>query len=466
MSSATRREFLTGIAAACGTYFVGNCALGKESYWSALEQPVMGFIGTGIRYHTALAPQALSFGPAAAVCDVDSLQLGRALQVAVDRHRERNWPLATDTYEDYRHVLDRSDVDIVLIGTPDHWHTKIVIDAMRAGKDVYCEKPLTLTIDEGRQILKVMNETNRIVQVGTQQRTEFDQMFAYAVALAHAGRIGRIERVTVALGQARQCDPLPIVPVPKSLNWDMWQGQAAVAEYREGPLVDVEGWGAGFPFSRTHNYFRWWYEYSGGKMTDWGAHHMDIALWALEKLSPDAGRIVLEPISAEHPVRLVDGMPTEHDRFNTAVTFDVKVLFDDGVELRIRDDASDLGFDNGILFEGERGRFFVNRNRLTGKPVEDLATNPLPDDALETLYGRQVPESHMANFMECVKTRRQPISDVASHHRGLAVCHAANIALRLNRTLTFDSGKDRFIDDAQANGFLTREQRRPHEIVA
>lgn len=456
-----------GLASVAGQYFVGSRAVGKESYRWANEQPVVGFIGTGIRFHTALGKGATTFGPCAAICDVDSVQAGRALQVVHDQHRKKSWPIATDVYEDYRHLLDRDDIDVVVIGSTDHWHTKQAIDAMRAGKDVYCEKPLTLTVREGQQIEKVLAETGRVMQVGTMQRTEFDQRFATAVAMAREGRVGQMKRVTAAIGGCPSCDPLPTCPAPNSINWDMWLGQAPYTEYREGPLVDVEGWGAGHPFSRTHRYYRWWYEYSGGIVTDWGAHHVDISLWALDQLSDDAGPMRIEPLEVVHPVPLKDGMPTADDRFNTATSFDVKISLAGGVEFRLRNSAeSDLGFQNGVMFEGSEGRYLVNRGKLVGKPVQDLASNPLPEGSIEKLYGGPIPDSHMANFMDCVKSRQEPISDVRSHNRAMNVCHASNIALRLGRTLTYNPATQSFVDDPQADGFLAREQRKGYEIDA
>jgi predicted dehydrogenase len=334
---------------------------------------------------------------------------------------------------------------------------------MLAGKDVYCEKPLTYSIGEGRRILDVMKRTGRVVQVGSQQRTEFDGMFAKAAAVVRAGRIGKVKRITVALGGPDAAAPIPVSPVPHELDWDQWQGPAPLAEYRRGGAIITEGYGAGFPLSRTHKYFRWWYEYSGGKMTDWGIHHTDIALWALNPSDKEFGPYRVEPLSFTHPVEFVDGMPTRDDMFNTAETFHIKVTFASGTEFHLRDNAPELGFDNGIMFEGERGRLFVNRGKLTGKAVDDLKTNPLPTDALEKLYGRPAPASHLADFFECMKTRQMPISDVASHCRHLNVCHAANIAMRLGKTLTFDPLVETF-DDARANGFVFREPRKGFEL--
>ena len=469
----TRRSFLktsvaTSLAVSLGGnmgYWSGTAALAANASTSPNEQPVVGFIGTGIRFHTALGRGATEFGPCAAVCDVDLLQAGRALQVAVDQHREHERPIDIDVTQDYRKVLDRKDIDAVFIATPDHWHTKIAIEAMQAGKDVYCEKPLTLTIREGQQILQVMKQTGRVMQVGTQQRTEFDKRFAKAAAMVRDGRVGKIKRVTAAIGGSPSCEALNVTSVPAQLDWDRWLGQAPKADYIEGDLIDIKGWGAGFPMSRTHRYFRWFYEYSGGMMTDWGAHHVDIALWALNKQNADIGLVKINPLEVTHPVPLANGYATQSNRFHTATQFKVQLLFEDGIELLVRDSAeSDLGYKNGVMFEGSEGRFLVNRGKLVGKAVEQLKENPLPEDALEKLYGSKVPTGHMDNFFDCVKTRAQPASDVESHHRIISICHAMNIAMRLGRKLTYDPKQENFVGDAQANTFLSREQRKGYEI--
>ena len=201
-------------------------------------------------------------------------------------------------------------------------------------------------------------------------------------------------------------------------------------------------------------------------MTDWGAHHVDIAMLALDKLNDDVGHILIDPIRVEHPVEFVDGMPTKNDQFNAALKFWVDVTFADGIVMHVRDSAEeDKGFENGIMIEGTGGRYLVNRGKLVGKPVNQLKEQPLEGDLFEKLYGQSQPVSHMANFFDCVKTRQQPISDVKSHNRMLNVCHAINIAMRLGRKLTYDPKTQTFIDDDQANTFVSRKQRVGYEIT-
>jgi predicted dehydrogenase len=457
--SQTRRGFvksasLATLATASSPYWFAPSSMAK-TFRSPNERAILGCIGTGSRWG-AVGPAAMNFSDCAAVCDVDSNHANRGREVALKRQNKPGAERTVDVYEDYRKILDRPEIDVVTIVTPDHWHTKIAIEAMRAGKDVYCEKPLTLTIDEGKQIRKVLEETGRVFQVGTQQRSEMGLRFLNAVAMVREGRIGELQTVTVAIGGAPTSGEIPVVDVPAGLNWDMWQGQAPVAEYRHK--------GNGRGNSRCHYEFRWWYEYSGGKMTDWGAHHVDIAAWAFD-LS-DTGPVQVKPVMAEHPVPLKDGMPTDPSQYNTATKFHVTAMFENGAVLHIRDRAQDLGFDNGLMLEGTKGRIFVNRGKLTGAAVDELKEKPLQEETLKTLYKGKQPGNHMKNFFECIADRTQPISDVHTHHRAMTVCHLANIAIRLDRTIQWNPETEQIVNDAEAATWQAREQRKGYEIEA
>ena len=456
--SESRRSFLKSSACTLGLlatpyFFTTQTKLAAQST-ATDHRIVWGAIGTGDRWgalgvhdHVAgVGGAALAFGDYVAVCDVDSYRRERASFLTGGQ---------ADRYEDYRELLERDDIQAVTIVTPDHWHTKIAIEAMLAGKDVYCEKPLTLTIDDGQQICEVAKKTNRVFQVGTQQRSEFGGRFLQAVAIAHSGRLGEIKRVTAAIGGGPTSDSIPVVNAPKCLNWEKWLGPAPLVDYRFKPTQ------APFGQSRCHYEFRWWYEYSGGKLTDWGAHHIDIAQWAMGL--DHTGPISIEPRQVNFPVPMKDGYPTQDDRYNTPTTFDVRCEFANGMELTIRDNANDLGFENGIMIEGTKGRILVNRERLTGTPVEQLADDPLPEDAISKLYKGKQPGNHMGNFVECIRTRELPISDVFTHHRSMTTCHLANIALRLGRELKWDPDQEQIIGDAQAATFVRREPRAGYE---
>jgi len=448
--SPTRRSFLQGIAAA------GSAALLSPSFkqafaQSANDRPVFATIGLR-NQGWAITSKSFKFADFAALVDVDSNVLG--VNVEKTEKAQKKKP---DAYGDYRKVLDRKEIDAVMIATPDHWHTKIAVEAMYAGKDVYCEKPLTLTIGEGKLIEKVVKETGRVFQVGTMQRTESDQRFLQAIAMIRDGRIGTVTKVTCGIGAMEASPEIPVATVPPELDWDFWLGPAPKVDYRALPEMR-QGYGGGVPlFSNGHYAFRNWHEYSGGKLTDWGAHHVDIACWALG--ATETGPSKITPIEFKLPVEYKDGHPLVHDRYNAATSFKLKVDMPHGVEMIITSEG-----DNGILFEGTEGRFFVNRGKITGKPVEDLKDKPLPDGAIEAVYGGPVSANHTANFIESMRSRKQPISDVWSHNRMLEICHLSNIAMRFNRALNWDPVRREIVGDDQANAFLDREYRKGYEI--
>jgi len=427
-------------------------AIGFES---ANARPRVGVIGCGIRWDKRVfAPDGRygvgkefpKYGDIVSVCDVDANRLDRAKGIV------KGWlGKVPDATGDYRKIIDDPKIDVVHISTPDHWHAKIAIEAMLAEKDVYCEKPMTLTIEEGRLICDVCKKTGAVFQVGTQQRS--GPQFIKAIAMIRDGRLGKLRRVQCGIGGAPTSPEIPIADPPKHLDWNRWLGPVPLVAYRfkaDAPNI-IKSW------SRTHYEFRWWYDYSGGKLTDWGAHHVDIATWGMDKT--DTGPIWIDPVMAEHPVEIKDGYPTVDNRYNTATKFNIKAVYDDGMELTIRHDT-----DNGIQFEGTKGRIFVNRGKLVGKPVEDLASNPLPDGSLEKVYKNRELTDHVANFFEAVAARKEPISDVFSHHRALTTCHLAGIAARVGRKIQWDPKDERVVDDQLAQSLVAREQRKGFEI--
>ena len=447
----SRRTFLQGFAAAGSATILVQSASRAFGYQSPNERPVFATIGLRNQGWT-ITSKSFGFADFAALADVDSKVLDENVAKV-----EKGQGKKPDAYKDYRKILERKDIDAVMIATPDHWHTKISVEAMRAGKDVYCEKPLTLTIDEGKLIEKVVKETGRVFQVGTMQRTEIDQLFLKAIALVRDGRIGTVKKVTCGIDRMESSPPIPAVDVPESLDWDFWLGPAPKVPYRALPQLR-EGYGGGVPlYSNCHYSFRNWHEYSGGKLTDWGAHHVDIACWALG--ATETGPSKITPVEYKLPVQYEDGNPTVDDQYNAATQFTIRVDMPNDVEMIITSEG-----DNGILFEGTKGRIFVNRGKLTGKPVEELKEKPLPEDAIEKVYGGKVSANHTANFIEGMQARKQPISDVWSHNRMLEICHLSNIAMRLGRELKWDPVKREIIGDPRANSFLARESRKGFEI--
>jgi predicted dehydrogenase len=393
-----------------------------------------------MRYQgSVITREALPFGDVVAICDVDR---------NVREQARASFGSTANIYENYHDLLDRNDIDVVLIGTPDHWHAKMLMDAVRAKKDVYCEKPLTLTIAEGQRVCEVVDASTQIVQVGTWQRS--DSRFRLAAEMVQAGRIGKLQRMVVVMSKNKQGGPFSSTPVPRHLNWDLWQGQTPKVPYIE---------------ERSHYTFRWWYEYSGGEMTDTGAHHLDIAQWA-------AG---LQHSGPEH----IDGQavyPQTPDGYNVATDYHVKYRYANGVELEVFDSPSGEYNRDGIMFEGDEGRIFVNRGTIAGRAVESLASQPLSrrDFHLYDIDNLDRPElngkidaikNHMGNFYDCTVSRKTPISDVHSQHRSVSLCHLGNIAMRLGRPLRWDSAKESFLDDAEANKHLSREQRHGFEVT-
>lgn len=437
MIKTTRRDFLkTAAATTTVPYLWPQSQAGAAE--SENDKLGIASIGTGGR-GSRIGRDACRRGTPVAVADVDR------------KHAERfasNFD-GMKVYEDYRRLLDRDDIDVVTIGTPDHWHVKIAIEALQAGKHVYCEKPLTLTIDEGKKICQVVKETGKVFQVGTQQRSS--NRFRLAVAIARSGMLGKPLTATCSIGGAPGGGPWEPTEAPDHLDWDFWLGQCPVVPYTP---------------QRCHGSFRWWLEYSGGKLTDWGAHHVDIAHWGLGKEHTGPNEIQGEGTFPNipddfDPVAFFAGEQKIPNGYNTAQKFHIDLDFDDGNRIHVRH-----GPGNGILFEGPKGRIFVNRGKITGKPVEELAGRQkerMEEAALELYKGKQ-PGGHMRNFFDCIREGGEPVSDVFTHHRELSSCHMCNLAMLLKRKLRWDPEKEQFIGDDEANELLSRPQREPYVI--
>jgi predicted dehydrogenase len=356
-----------------------------------------------------------------AACDVDGQHLAEA-RTALGKDCKG--------YADFREVLARPDIDAVVIGTPDHWHSCIANWAIKAGKDVYCEKPLTLRIDEGKILVKNARKYNTIFQVGSQQRS--NNRFRMACELVRNGRIGKVTKVIAHLPNGTKGGPFDVKPVPTDFNWDMWLGPAPATEYIK---------------ERTHGTFRHWYEYSGGMMTDWGAHHLDIAQWGL-------GRDGSGPVKISSKASLPKFNPHS---YNALYDFEVTYTYDDGVTLI----ATNQG-ENGVEFIGEEGWIFVSRTRI-GASDPELLLEPLKPDALK-LY---ISQNHAENFTEGIRTRKRPICDVEVGHRSATVCHLGNISARLgNKTLQWDPQKEIFIGaySKEANKLREFHYRKPWNL--
>jgi predicted dehydrogenase len=398
------------------------------------DRPGIGIVGCG-GMGKGDATNASAFGDILAVCDVDE---GHAAAFAKDLTVEGKVP---KVYHDFRKVVERSDIQIIVNATPDHWHTLVNLAAAQAHKDVYGEKPLTLTIDEGRHIVKAVRDNGIVLQTGTQQRSS--QRFRLACELVRNGRLGKLKQARVWLPAGLREGPFKASPVPAGLDWDFWQGQAPAAEYAT---------------ERCHRTFRFWYEYSGGTMTDWGAHHNDIAYWAIGLLAP-------REVTAKHFSEPVPG------GYNAYADYEVNYTYANGIGLQInttKDDSifgeklNPQGQRNGIRFEGADGWLWVNRDEISASDPQLLRT-PLPEDAIR-LYESK---NHMGNFFDCVRSRELPICDVETGHRSATMCHLGAIALRTGRGLTWDSAEEKFVGEhaPQANDYLVREMRKPYDYT-
>ena len=435
----SRRAFLRRVATVAAlsglpTWFVERQMLGAAESGktpSPNDRPGIALIGCG-GMGKADATNAGNHGDLVAVCDVDA---GRAAAAAEKFTVDGRAPAQ---YSDFRRVLERPDVHAVVNATPDHWHTLINIAAAKAGKDVYSEKPLTLTIDEGHHVIEAVRRHGIVLQTGTQQRSS--QRFRLACELVRDGRIGSLVRAEVWLPAGLRGGPFKAAPVPPGLNWDFWLGQAPKADYVP---------------QRCHTYFRYWYDYSGGTMTDWGAHHLDIASWAIGLPAPRQieARALSEPVAGG---------------YTTFAEYEVKYLYANGVGVHVRTTTDDDiygekvkpdGQRNGIRFVGSGGSIWVNRSQITASDPELLRT-PLPAGAARL----PVSNDHMGNFFDCVRSRKPPICDVETGHRSATICHLGAIALRTGRRLWWDSEEEEFVGPhaSEANHYVMRHMRSPY----
>jgi len=437
----SRREFLKtsgSVAAAAGAvaYFpwTEKAFANKDKN----DRPTIGCIGVG-SMGTGDARGHAGFGDIVAVCDVDSSRAEKAKQ---DKNIGKG---KADAYGDYRRVLERDDIDVVSVVTPDHWHVKIAIEALQAGKHVFCQKPLTLTLEENQLIRSACEQfSDRVFFIGTQQRASRN-LFLRAVNMVQKGLLGDIQKMTVGINGGPKGGPFKKEKPPQQLDWDFWLGQAPKVQYIK---------------QRCHYQFRWWYEYSGGKFTDWGAHHVDIATWATGKEGAGMGPVEIDGTDAKHPVPFEDGYPTADDQYNTAHDYAVKCKFADGMEMVVTSRG-----DNGILFEGTKGRIFVNRGKIEGKPIEEnWDKDQFTEEDLQRLYKGKPHEGHKNNFYRCIREGGLPVSDVFSHVQAMSTCHLSAIAARLGRVIKWDPKAEKIVGDKQAAEFFARTPRKGFEI--
>ncbi len=418
----TRREFARGSAALAVPLFVPASALGTARQASASSRLGLGMIGCGtMNYGHLKGFLGMRATQILAVCDVDTNRR-EFFKNETEKHYSKS---AGGTYKgcaaynDYKELLARKDIDAVCIATPDHWHMIIAMEAIKGGKDVYCEKPLTLTIMEAKLIIEFVKKYMRVLQTGSQQRSEGP--FRQACEYVRNGRIGKLKEIEVDVGgPSRPCD-LPEEQMEPGLDWDRWLGPAPKRPYNS--VLSPRGVHHHFPNWRAYK------EYSGGGMTDWGAHHFDIAQWALDMDNSGPVEIIPPERGGDRGVRFVyaNGVVVIHGR------------------------------GGGITFRGDKGEIYVDRGKITSNP-DTILKEPLTDRDVR-LYRSP---GHKQDWLNCIKSRKQPICHAEVGARSVTVCHLGNLAYWNRRRLRWDPRKWRFVGDAEANTWLDRDRRPPY----
>jgi predicted dehydrogenase len=427
MHHISRRDFTRVAAGAVTAPMLSAALFADEPKRSANDRINLAFIGVGTmgRGHLGSflgSPQV----QVVAVCDVVAERRNDAKRMVEERYGKQKKSgeyKGCEAVVDFRDILKRSDIDAVVIATPDHWHAMPCILAARAKKDIYCEKPLTHNIAEGRRIVEEVAKNQVIFQTGSQQRSEFGNRFRFAVELVRNDRIGKLKTIRIGVGgPSKPCD-LPEQPIPEGTDWDFWQGPAPERGYNE--VLCPKGIHKHFPAWRAYR------EYGGGQVADMGAHHFDIAQWALD-------------MDGSGPVEIV---PPEKGESG------LKFVYANGVEM-IHGGSVDCEFigGNGVI-QVSRGFFG------TTLPLEALRT------PLEGGWRCYPSSDHHKNWLECVRSRKEPICPPEVGHRSASVCHLGNIGYRLRRRLKWDPKAEQFINDDEANKLTSREPRAKWKLV-
>jgi predicted dehydrogenase len=423
-----RRQFLgTSMAAAAAPLIISSSALGDERKKPASERLNLGFIGVG-KQGRGLLGGFLSQKDVqvVAVCDVDTNRRQNARKMVEDRYAAQiksGQYRGCAAFNDFRELLARKDINAVVIATPDHWHAIPVLEACRANKDIYCEKPLSLTINEAKLMIDMARKHKRVFQTGSQQRSSKE--FLQACELVRSGKIGKVRSVHVNVGAPSVPCNLPEEKLEEGLDWDRWLGPAPRRPYNS--VLAPRG---------VHNHFPNWRlyrEYSGGMMTDWGAHHFDIAQWGLG-------------MDESGPIEII---PPKDPKATTGLRY----LYSNGVEM-IHGPGS-----RGVRFVGADGEITVDRGYIMSKPAEILKIQLTDKDV--RLYRST---NHQRDWLDCIRTRRAPICDVEIGARSVTVCHLGNLAYWNNRRLRWDPKSWRFVGEDGDNKWLDRERRDPWQL--
>jgi predicted dehydrogenase len=429
MSKSTRRSFLK--SSALGGVILGLSARSYRATFAAespSERVRVGMIGVG-NQGGPKNNMKYFLKNIVALCDLDKTYLAEASDFL-----QKQANLSAMMTDDYRRVLDAKDVDAVVVTVPDQWHAIMTVEACRAGKDVYCEKPLTLVIGEGKPMIEAARHYNRVVQTGTMQRSGAE--FKLAVELLQKGIVGKVSAVNVTLPSpnwiARAGKPVPDSAPPEGFDFDRWLGPAPQRPYNK---------------NRCHYLFRFFWDYSGGQQTNFGAHHLDIAQWGLGM--DESGPVSVEGSAVYNP----DGW------YETPDTTEIRYTYANGVVMTCRQKLNTKNPDQGTEFVGDKGSLFVYRGGIVANPKGLLKGIDLPK-----ITSSQANFSHVNNFFDCVKSRQAPAADISIGHRSATVCHLGNIAVRTKKKINWDPKTETIVGDAEASKWLTKEYRKPYSL--
>lgn len=424
-----RRDFLHRSAATTLLSTAAGAVTLSRAQAAANDRIAVGVIGVG-KQGVSNFSRLMRFPGVqmVAMCDVVGSRREHGQRVANEFYSQlHNQPDydGVSVHEDFRELLGREDLDAVMVVTPDHWHAIPVIEAAKAKKDIYCEKPISRTIAEGRAMVKAVQDNGVVFQTGSQQRSEYDGKFRVAAELVRNGKIGQVISVNIGIGDSSVPCDLPEEAVPEDTNWDLWLGPAPWRPYNQ--ILCPQGVHDHFPHWRRYR------EYAGGSVADFGAHHFDIAQWGLG--TDDTG-----------PVRIV---PPQDEKAGRGL----KLVYENGVEMF-------HGGPGGTTWVGTGGAVSVDRGRLETFPADLQEKNPLGegDVKLENAGGRNG-QSHMANWLDAIAKRGKCICHEEIGHRTATICHLANIGYQLRRELRWDPRAEQFLDDAEANRLVDQEMR-------
>ena len=427
MQKLNRRNFIGKTAAgAMAVTVIPRHVLGGNGFVSANDRLNLGYIGLGKQVYTLLNNiGGTRETTAVAACDVFESKLNKFIDEANKINSKNGTDAKVQGYHYYRELLERSDIDAVVVVTPDHWHAQMVVDAAKAGKDIYCEKPLALTVAEGRAMVNATRKYDRVFQTGNMQRSWRD--FRHAVELVRNGYIGDIKEINVSVGEpVKQCD-LPTEEVPQGLDWNEWVGPSLYRGYNKILA----------PTDPKNDPWAWWRGYrnfGGGLITDWGAHMFDIAQWAMD-------------MDGCGPTRL---LPPE----KPAQTHGLTYVYENGVRVnhKLWGGPKD---GNGVQFIGTEGKIEVSRSFLRTFPNEKLAKADLKETDKRVYFS----DNHYQDWVDAVRNRTRPVSDVETGHSTSALCNVVNIAYELQRPLLWDPKTEKFEGDNWANQMLDRPYR-------